>query len=103
MYLSNKCKRKDFCSLTCHYSPVASPAGESFSVAFCARAQGDGVNTKVGGEWWVENESALLHRGSTPNGEYFFMPLFTLKQMLKRSLPMRWKGDEEQSIDEEYS
>ena len=101
MYLSNKCKRDDFCSLTS--SPVASPAGESFSVAFCARTPGDGANAKVGGDWWAENESALLRRGSNPNGEYLFTPLFALKQTLKRSLLTRWRGDGEETTDEEYS
>ena len=104
MYLSNKskCEHGGFCSLACRYSLVASPAGESFSVAFCARTQGDGVNTRVVGDWWAESESALLRRGSNPNGEYCYTPLFALKQTLKRSW-LSWRGAEEQHTGEEYS
>lgn len=67
-------------------------------MAFCGRtAATDTVNSELGLGWWTSNESALLRRASNAKGEHRFIPLFTLREKVKRSLLPSWwpRGESE--------
>ena len=104
MYLSDKGKDPVFfCSVACRLAKP-SPAGEAFSVAFCAQTTGvDVVNSEAGIGWWTDNETAFLRRGFNSKGEHRFTPLFSLKQRAKQWwAPWRGEGEEQTDSSEEH-
>lgn len=80
-----------------------SAAGETVSVALCARTPGtDAVTSELDFGWFTQNEGALLRRAFNTKGEYCFTPLFSLRHKVKRSLLFPWRGTDETECPEEH-